>query len=234
MEKKWQTRLAALCAVVLAALSVAIVLPKTEARAASAAEPSASQPSFSLPEPKKSGGTPVFDALASRASGVQSAFPSGKISAEELSTILWAASGLNRPGKGWTVPTAMGREPYCRVYVLGSDGAFLYDWKKHALTTISKGDLRTSVSGQSFVAGAPYILVFVADGKALGAFNTPRSAEWGAVLTGAMTQNVYLAAGAMDIGARYMASMKEDAVRNGLKLEKEDTPLCIMPLGKKK
>lgn len=234
MEKKFHADRAVLGAVAAAILMLTVFLPAAEARAASAAEPNASQPSFPLPEPKKSGGTPVFDALASRASGGQGAFPSGKISAEELSTILWAASGLNRPEKGWTVPMALGREPYCRVYVLGSGGVFLYDWKKHALTTVAKDDLRGAVSGQSFVAKAPYVLIFVSDGKALGAFNTPRSAEWGAALTGAMTQNVYLAAGALDIGARYMASMREDAVRQGLKLDKADTPLCVMPIGKKK
>ena len=47
--------------------------------------------------------------------------------------------------KGWTVPMAMGKEPYCDVYVVGDEGVFRYDWKAHALKQISaakvKGDL---------------------------------------------------------------------------------------------
>lgn len=201
--------------------------------AAAAAGPTSAQASFALPGPQKSGGAGIFDALSARASAGQGNFPAGAISPGELSTILWAASGLNRPDKGWTVPMAMGREPYCKVYVLGEDGAFLYDWRKHALNTVAKGDVRPRISGQAFAARAPYVLVFVADGAALGAFNTPRAAGWGETLVGAMTQNVYLAANALDIGARYMASLNEGAAREALGIGEADTPICIMPLGKR-
>ena len=153
---------------------------------------------------------------------------------EELSTLLWAASGLNRPGKGWTIPLAMGREPYCKVYAAGENGVFLYDWKDNALKEISKGDVRGELGSQGFIAGAPYILVFVIDGEAVGTFGGTRGDDWGKVAVGAMTQNVYLAAEALDVGTRYLASMKQDAVRSHLKLADADTPLCIMPIGKKK
>jgi hypothetical protein len=233
MMKKMYVYHAGFFAVVLTALFLLPLFLVSEVRAADVSGPSSSQPSFTLPAPQKSGGAGVFDALAGRASGTRSNFPNGDISAQELSTILWAASGLNRPEKGWTVPMAAGKEPYCKVYVLGKDGVFLYDWKGHALNTVSKGDARLAVSGQEFVAGAPYVLLFVADGKALDAAGGQRAAGWGLVLTGAMTQDVYLAAGSLGIGARYMASMKEDPVRDALKLDATDTPICIMPLGKK-
>ena len=184
-----------------------------------------------LPSPRTSGGAGVFDMLKNRASALGASFPTGKISQEELSTLLWAATGLNRPDK-WTVPMAMGKEPYCRVYVTGEGGTFLYDWKAHSLVETSKEDARSTVSGQSFVAQASHVLIFVTDGKAIESFGA-RGADWGPVLVGAMTQNVYLAAEALGIGGRYMASLKPDAVRSVCALEPADVPLCIMPIGKK-
>jgi hypothetical protein len=185
-----------------------------------------------LPEPQTTGGAGMFDMLKNRASALSGSFPAGAVSMEELSTLLWAASGLNRPEKGWTVPMAMGREPYCKVYAAGEQGVFLYDWKDNVLREITKGDVRGELGSQGFIANVPYILIFVTDGEALESFGA-RGAGWGYVAVGAMTQNVYLAAEALSIGVRYMASMNPDAVRGHLKLADSDTPVCIMPVGKK-
>jgi hypothetical protein len=193
----------------------------------------ASAENVQLPDPQVTGGAGIFDVLKHRASASSGSFPTGAVSMEELSTILWAASGLNRPGKGWTVPMAMGREPYCKVYAAGENGAFLYDWKNNVLKEISKSDVRSALGSQGFIAKAPYILVFVIDGEAAGKFDGTRGADWGRVAVGAMTQNVYLAAEALNIGVRYIAFLKADAVRNHLKLTDADTPICIMPLGKR-
>ena len=185
-----------------------------------------------LPDPQTSGGPGVFDMLKSRASATGNAFPTGKISREELSTLLWAATGLNRPSKGWTVPMGRGVEPYCRVYVTGEDGTFLYDWKTHSLVTTSKEDGRSAVGSQAFVAAASHVLIIASDGKAIEGIG-PRAAGWDAVAAGAMSQNVYLAADALGIGTRYMVGLNHDAVRSLCALDPADVPLCIMPMGKR-
>ena len=179
-----------------------------------------------LPEPQKKGGVPTLEAIENRASAVGAQFPTGAISQEELSTLLWAASGRNRGGNGWTVPTAIGMDPYVSVYVASKDGMFLYNGKEHALEQLSLGDSRVNVTSQSFAHAAPYILIFVTNGKSGGA-------AFGQALAGAMTQNVYLAAQSLNIGARFMATMNQDFVRKELKLAAEDVPVNIMPLGKK-
>jgi nitroreductase len=187
-----------------------------------------------LPEPLTEGGNGIFSLLKSRASAAGGSYPTGQVSQEELSTILWAASGLNRPGKGWTVPMAMGREPYCKVYVAGDDGTFLYDWKEHALKEISKDNVKASIGSQAFVGKASHVLVFVTDGKGLGNFNNnSRAQEWGYVAVGAMTQNVYLAADALGVGVRYIASLSPEVARTSLQLAEGDVPVCIMPIGKR-
>lgn len=187
-----------------------------------------------LPDPQTSGGPGIFDMLENRSSAPGGSFPTGAILMEELSTLLWSASGMNRSGRGWIVPMAMGREPYCKVYVTGEEGTFLYDWKTHSLIETSKKDARKDVGAQSFAATAPYILIFTTDGKGLGGSRDVRRAEdWAQVLVGAMTQDVYLAAEALGIGTRYMANLDADAVRSVCALAEKDVPVCIMPIGKR-
>ena len=76
-----------------------------------------------LPDPQTNGGPTVLTAIEERASAPGKGFPTGAISDEDLGTLLWAASGRNRENKGWSVPMAMGKPPYCTVYVVGQDGA---------------------------------------------------------------------------------------------------------------
>ena len=57
-----------------------------------------------LPAPQITGGVPTLEAIENRASPASAQFPTGEISRQELSTLLWAAGGRNRGGSGWTVP----------------------------------------------------------------------------------------------------------------------------------
>ena len=57
-----------------------------------------------LPDPQQSGGMSLFEALKRRSSAAGGDFSLADVTREELSTILWAASGMNRGTKGWTVP----------------------------------------------------------------------------------------------------------------------------------
>jgi nitroreductase len=185
-----------------------------------------------LPAPQTTGGIGIFDALAKRASAPGGDFPAGNLTPDEMSTILWAASGLNRGDKGWTVPMAMGLEPYCKIYVAEDAGIFLYNWQNNALDEISKENVRAKIGAQNFVKNAPHILIVVADGKGLAQFVEPDRSEFANVAAGAMTQDVYLAAAALGAGARYIHSMNADEIRAALRLEDEDRPICLMMLGK--
>lgn len=186
-----------------------------------------------LPEPRKTGGPGVLAAIEERASGMKSTFPKGAVSDEELSTLLWACAGRNRGGKGWTIPTVMSKQPYVDIYVVSAKGAYLYDGQEHGLSEVAKGDLKKQIVDNNFAEEAPYVFVFVSRGEKHGFFakqDPNRSIAYVAV--GAMTQNLYLAANALGISARYMLSFKADEVRSGLRLGEDDIPLCILPLGK--
>ena len=187
-----------------------------------------------LPDPKRDGGDGIFTLMENRASGTRNAFPNGAITDDELSTILWAASGLNRGGNGWTVPLAGGKPPYVKIFPVRPDGAFLYDWKEQSLVEVTGENVLSRITGDGFVQTAPCVLVFVSAPDGLGNMSGLNEGNTLAyIATGSMTQNVYFAADALGISGRYIISMKADAIKNELKLEESETPLCIMPLGKR-
>lgn len=79
---------------------------------------------------------------------------------QDLSDLLWAAAGINRPESGKrTSPTAMNKQEI-DVYVCLQEGAYLYHPKANSLEPVTKEDLRPAVGGgQGFVATAPVCLV---------------------------------------------------------------------------
>jgi nitroreductase len=186
-----------------------------------------------LPPPQTEGGIGIFEALKKRSSASGGDFSIAELSQEELSTVLWAASGLNRGEKGWTVPMSKGASPYCKVYVVGSAGVWLYDWASHGLKEISKENLKAKIGEQDFVKRASHILVIVSDPAVLEQFKDPAiRKEFAEVLTGAMTQNVYLAAASLNLGARYIHGMDVPAIKKGLELAEGEEPICLMLIGK--
>jgi hypothetical protein len=76
-----------------------------------------------------------------------------------LSTLLWAAYGVNRPG-GWrTAPSALNAQE-TDVYVALPSGAYLFDAVAHELRLVVSSDLRRVTGYQDFVDEAPLDLVY--------------------------------------------------------------------------
>ena len=97
---------------------------------------------ITLPAPATQGGEGIFTVLNARHSAVPSDFPLKDITRQELANLLWAATGQNRNGNGWTVPFAMHRAPYNTLYVLMDTGVYRYDWQRNSLEEISRHDIR--------------------------------------------------------------------------------------------
>lgn len=90
-----------------------------------------------LPAPQMSGGKGIYDVLKARSSASLDNFPNQPLSLQELSNLLWAATGLNRGEKGWAVPYGMGMAPYNKIYIADDKRVSLYDWQTHSLKEIS-------------------------------------------------------------------------------------------------
>lgn len=107
------------------------------------------------------GGLTVDEALWNRRSWRE--YNAGTLSLEELSGVLWAAAGENRPAEGrLTAPSALALYPI-RVYAFFAEGVYRYDAKEHALIRVAEGDLRKCSGAQDFVFSAPLNLAYVAD-----------------------------------------------------------------------
>ncbi|MCC8189291.1 MAG: nitroreductase family protein [Planctomycetes bacterium] len=186
-----------------------------------------------LPEPQKKGGLTVLETIDRRNSSPQQGFPTGELSREDIATILWAATGHNRDGSKWTVPMAMGRPPYCHVYLADASGVYRYDWSSHALTEISQEDIRAAVNIQDFAQAAPASLYVVVDKELLAAMSEPLQGEGGFVLAGAMSQNIYLACEGIGVGTRLVYSINRDEAAQRLRLSGQQVAIFGMPMGKR-
>ena len=145
---------------------------------------------LTLPAPHTDGGKPLMQALLERQS--QREFSPKALDPQQLSDLLWAAFGINRPAIDHrTAPSAMNSQEI-DIYVVLADGVFLYNAKENRLDPIAEGDMRAKTGGQDFVKVAPVALVFVADLARLVKAKTESKEPYAWADTGSISQNVYL------------------------------------------
>ena len=143
-----------------------------------------------LPEPEKTGGLGLMDALRGRHSHRQ--FKSEPLGQQMLGNLLWAACGINRQQEGGrTVPSAMNAQEV-DLYLAQAQGLYVYDGRRHALRLVVARDVRTVTGYQDFVDAAPLDLVYVADHVRMGLIPASKRSLYAAVSVGAMAQNVAL------------------------------------------
>jgi SagB-type dehydrogenase family enzyme len=185
-----------------------------------------------LPAPQTEIGKPFMQAVKLRQSA--RTFIDKQLPVQELSNILWAAYGINRPESGKrTAPSAMNWQEY-DIYVTMKEGAFVYDAKKNLLLPVAEGDLRAATGVQDFVKNASYNLVYVADFKKIS-----RASEEDAKLfvyadCGFIAQNVYLYCASQGISARVRGLVDRQKLSEALKLRPEQKIVLCHSLGYEK
>jgi nitroreductase len=184
---------------------------------------------LALPAPQKTGGMPLMEALSRRATG-RSFDPGREISPQQLSSLLWAAWGVNRPDGRRTAPSAKNMQEM-DLYVLLKSGVFVYDAKGNRLVRISTEDHRVLGGTQPFVKDAPATLVLVADLARAGAVGSPGISDWVNLDAGYISQNIYLfcASEGLVTGAR--AYVDKVALGPKLKLRTDQTILLAQSVG---
>jgi nitroreductase len=145
--------------------------------------------SIDLPAPQKTGGMPLMDALAKRSTARD--FDSKELSHQQISSLLWAAFGINRPDGKRTAPSAMNFQE-TDIYVLLKQGAFVYAAKSNKLDLVIAEDIRALGGTQAFVKDAPVTLIFVADLSKIGGGNNENKKNTANIDAGYISQNVYL------------------------------------------
>lgn len=142
-----------------------------------------------LPAPQKTGGKPLMEALALRATS--RAFDKRDLAVQQLSDLLWAAFGINRADGKRTAPSAKNNQEI-DLYVLLKRGTFRYHAQAHRLEPVSPADLRAYGAMQTFALDAPVTLVLVADLAKTGTGPLEQRRAWAHADAGYISQNIYL------------------------------------------
>lgn len=174
-----------------------------------------------LPQPVKTGGMPLMEALSKRSSTRE--FSTADLDKQTLSNMLWAAWGFNRADKR-TAPSANDKQELS-LYVVLKSGAYLYDAKANKLVQKVKGDVRTKMGNQDFVATAPVNIVFVEDKSKEGA---------GATDCGFISQNIYLFCASENLATVVRGWFDAKVIKETLKLPGNMQPILTQTVGKKK
>jgi nitroreductase len=180
-----------------------------------------------LPPPQKTGGMPLMEALAKRSTS--RAFATNELSSQQISSLLWAAFGINRPDGKRTAPSARNFQE-TDIYVLLKSGAYVYSAASNKLDQVLTGDIRALGGMQAFVKDAPVTLVFVADLAKSGG-NTEGNRNFAYIDVGYISQNVYLfcASEGLATGARAMVDRK--ALGEKLKLRPDQLIILAQSVG---
>lgn len=181
-----------------------------------------------LPAPDTTRGLPLMQTMAQRHS--VRAYADRKLSDRDLSDLLWATMGQNRPDGRLTAPSCRNfRE--IRLFVFTSDGVGEYLPATHTIRHIVDGDHRPLVaSGQDFAATAPVSLVMVADMTKFGDTGQ-RSMMMAAVDAGIVSENASVAAAGLGLATVPRATMDAAGISALLGLPDTCIPIMNNPVG---
>ena len=183
---------------------------------------------ISLPTRPSKSNVDIVTALEQRRTTRE--YSPAKLSLEDLSAILWAANGVNRPDGKRTAPSAHGRQ-YIDIYVAGDDGVYLYDAPGHKLIEVADQNVKDRLARQGHVAASSHVLVLVADLNKVPGSAGDTQLYWAHSTAGTIAENVHLMAATRGVGTGIVAGIKADEIRAALTLEKDAVPLYVMPLG---
>ena len=160
---------------------------------------------------------------------------------DELSQVLWSAQGITTPTGKRTAPSAGALYPL-ELHLLATHvkelPAGLYDYEplEHALLRRGLEDCRSELAAaahqQECVRTAAAVLVIAAVFERTTGKYGERGVRYAHMEAGHVAQNVYLQAGALDLGTVLVGAFDDREVKRVLQLRQEEEPLGLMPLGR--
>lgn len=178
-----------------------------------------------LPEPQKTGGMPLMDALALRKTS--RSYSPKELDLQTLSNLLWAANGINRPENGLkTAPSAVNWQEI-DIYVSLEKGVYVYNTLENSLELYMEGDIRESTGRQPFVKDAPVNFIYVADFTRMGD-RTYEVKHWYSAADAAfIAQNVYLFCASENLATVVRGAVEKEELKKIMNLpEHKHVVLC--------
>jgi len=209
-----------------------------------------------LNPPDKKRGLPFMEALAVKASARE--WSEKELSLPDLSDLLWAANGLNRPEEKKTTASSAMNAHEVDIYVFMKEGVYVYNIYSHELDPVLKGDYRSQImmprpprpegvaaGGSEITPGAdtpqappppaqpnpPIQIVLVADIERFRMGPQELRYEWGAIDAGIISQNISLFCAATGLKTRPRAAINKEKIKNLLQLRDTQYVLLNHPVG---
>jgi hypothetical protein len=205
-----------------------------------------------LNQPDKKRGLPLMEALSVKASAVE--WSDRDLSLQDLSDLLWAATGINRPENKKTTASSAQNARDVDVYVFMKEGVYLYDLESHTLKPVLEGDFRSQIMmarpprpatappggpppgaapppAPPAPSNPPVQLILVSETARFRSGSPELRAEWGAIDAGIVSQNISLFCAATGMKTRPRAAMDKEKVKGLLKLTETQRVFLNHPVG---
>jgi len=182
-----------------------------------------------LPAPQTEIGKPLMQALKLRQSS--RSFDTAAISMQDISNLLWAANGINRPESGKrTAPSAMNWQEI-DIYVCLERGTFVYDAKANCLNLLQRGDVRPFCGVQEYVKSAPLNLVYISDYSRIKSTNEEEKKFYSATDCSFMVQNVYLYCASQGLAVVVRSYIDHEKLGKALNLNQDQKIILSQTVG---
>lgn len=196
-----------------------------------------------LNEPDRSRGLPFMETLWVKASARE--WSDEELSLRDLSDLLWAANGINRPEeRKFTASSALNAHDV-DLYVFMRDGVYVYDADSHSLRPVLAGDFRDEIIRRPPLkqaddlgtpperarAEAAIQIILISDSSRFRLGTDEQRYEWGAIDTGIVSQNISLFCAATGLKTRPRASMDMAKIRTLLGLKEGQNVFLNHPVG---
>lgn len=194
---------------------------------------SQSEKTILLNQPDTTKGLPLMKTLAIRSS--ERDFDTTSLKLQDLSDLLWAANGVNRPESGKrTAPSAMNSQEV-DIYVSLKSGVYFYNAQKSQLEFIVENDLRHAIADrQQNMASAPVFLLLVSDISRLKYGNDSSKVVIAALDAGIVSQNISLFCASAGFSTVPRATMNHQKLKQLLQLKDTQHLMLNHPVAYKK
>lgn len=181
-----------------------------------------------MAEPDKTGGKPLMQALNERSSSRDFIF--GDLNDQQLSNLLWAANGVNRPDNGKRTAPSSHNNQDIDIYIATSKGVFLYQAVDHSLKQLLDIDVRKASGNQDFVGKAAVNLIYVSNFDKLKGTDEIKMIT-AATHCGFIGQNVYLYCASEGLISVFRAWISKEKIAELLKLNENQHVMYSQSVG---
>jgi len=151
-----------------------------------------------------------------------------ELSNQEISDLLWAAFGINRPETGKRTAPSGGNRQETDIYVLLKKGTYLYNPKENRLDLVTKENLQHIMWTQPYAESAPVHLAYVS--------NTDRmvpalTSDFTMLHTGLIAQNVNIYCAAVGLATAVRTPRGGGKLHKALNLSEVQKITCWQAVG---